>query len=214
VESTGRFADDEERGQRVTRSLRRRTGIVFAPIRYARDRLGLLRDGDVMDWEADVWDLRRALGVRWDIEAGRRIRFDRIPQPWLRDRAKRWAQLRLASRSQRYVDSNIRKVVILGEFLAVHDYGSTPVTLRREHLEHFVAWLPSTGLARNTLAGVVTAISHVLRRLCDARLERRHEPERSTRARRRPRLRHRSAPVHQRRRDGTARRPGQHRPVH
>ena len=127
-------------------------------IRYARDRLGLLRDGDVMDWEADVWDLRRALGVRWDIEAGRRIRFDRIPQPWLRDRAKRWARLRLASRSQRYVDSNIRKVVILGEFLAVHDYGSTPVTLRREHLEHFVAWLPSTGLARNTLAGVVTAI--------------------------------------------------------
>jgi hypothetical protein len=69
-------------------------------LRYSRDRLQLLRDGAVMDWDDDTWDLRRALGVKWDVYSGRRIRFGEIPQPWLRTLAKRWARLRLASRAQ------------------------------------------------------------------------------------------------------------------
>lgn len=47
-------------------------------------------------WEAeyprDVWRMRR-LGF----EGGRTLRFDMIPQPWLRELAKRWTRWRLAS---------------------------------------------------------------------------------------------------------------------
>jgi integrase len=47
-------------------------------------------------WEAeyprDVWHMRR-LGF----EGGRTLRFDAIPQPWLRELAKRWTRWRLAS---------------------------------------------------------------------------------------------------------------------
>jgi hypothetical protein len=28
-----------------------------------------------MDWDDDSWDLRRALGARWDVYKGRRLRF-------------------------------------------------------------------------------------------------------------------------------------------
>jgi integrase len=47
-------------------------------------------------WEAeyprDVWHMRRI-----GFEGGRTLRFDAIPQPWLRELAKRWTRWRLAS---------------------------------------------------------------------------------------------------------------------
>jgi len=51
-------------------------------------------------WEAeyprDVWRLRR-LGRRTGDGSPSRLRFDRIPQPWLKDLAKRWVRWRLSS---------------------------------------------------------------------------------------------------------------------
>jgi hypothetical protein len=64
-------------------------------LRYAWQRVDNLASGQ--GWEAeyprDIWDLRR-LGIngrpRW-------LRFDRIPQPWLRVLAKRWLRYRLSN---------------------------------------------------------------------------------------------------------------------
>jgi integrase len=68
-------------------------------------------------WEAefprDVWELRR-LGI----EGRKRLRFDGIPQPWLRELAKRFARWRLSiglSPIQIYVD--VQAVTRLARFL-------------------------------------------------------------------------------------------------
>jgi len=135
-----------------------RLGDAISLLRFARDRLDLLADGAVMDWDDDTWDLRRALGARWDVYKGRRLRFGAIPQPWMRDLAKRWARLRLSSRAQQVVVSNVRNLQIFGQFLASRGFAPTRDGLRREHLEQFLAWLPSTGYTQNTLAGIVATV--------------------------------------------------------
>jgi hypothetical protein len=68
----------------------------------ARDALESLRDGAgwEIEYPKDVWRLHKLPGIT--IPAGRpcphaRLRFDRIAQPWLRELAKRWTRLRLAS---------------------------------------------------------------------------------------------------------------------
>jgi integrase len=126
-------------------------------LRYARDRLQLLWDGAVMDWDDDTWDLRRALGVKWDVYYGRRLRFGDIPQPWLRTVAKRWARLRLASRAQCVVYNNVRHVALLGQFLEREGVQSAE-GLTRDRLEGFLAWLRATPYKENTQAGIVAAV--------------------------------------------------------
>ena len=68
----------------------------------ARDALESLRDGTgwEIEYPKDVWRLHKLPGIT--IPAGlpcprARLRFDRITQPWLRELAKRWTRLRLAS---------------------------------------------------------------------------------------------------------------------
>jgi len=68
----------------------------------ARDALESLRDGAgwEIEYPKDVWRLHKLPGIT--IPAGRpcphaRLRFDRIAQSWLRELAKRWTRLRLAS---------------------------------------------------------------------------------------------------------------------
>jgi integrase len=68
----------------------------------ARDFLESLRDGTgwEIEYPRDVWRLHKLPGIT--IPAGRpcphaRLRFDRITQPRLRELAKRWTRLRLAS---------------------------------------------------------------------------------------------------------------------
>jgi integrase len=68
----------------------------------ARDALESLRDGTgwEIEYPKDVWRLHKLPGIT--IPAGRpcphaRLRFDRIAQSWLRELAKRWTRLRLAS---------------------------------------------------------------------------------------------------------------------
>jgi len=68
----------------------------------ARDALESLRDGTgwEIEYPKDVWRLHKLPGIT--IPAARpcphaRLRFDRIAQPWLRELAKRWTRLRLAS---------------------------------------------------------------------------------------------------------------------
>jgi integrase len=68
----------------------------------ARSALESLRDGTgwQIEYPKDVWRLHKLPGIT--VPAGRpcpraRLRFDRIPQPWLRELAKRWTRLRLTS---------------------------------------------------------------------------------------------------------------------
>jgi site-specific recombinase XerD len=127
-------------------------------LRYGRNRLGMLRDGEVMDWDADTWDLRLTLGPRWRSSAGRTLRFGEIPQPWLRALAKRWVRLRLASRSQATVGNSLHHVAIFAGFLNQHGLASTVDTLRREDIEAFLAWLAGSGFKHNSQAGVVSSV--------------------------------------------------------
>ena len=94
----------------------------LAFLRYAHRCLEDLRCGS--GWEAefprDVWELRR-LGI----EGRKRLRFDGIPQPWLRQLAKQFARWRLSigrSPIQTYID--IQAVTRLARFL-----DSPPVTV-------------------------------------------------------------------------------------
>lgn len=87
----------------------------LAFLRYAHGRLEDLQSGS--GWEAefpwDVWELRR-LGI----EGRRRLRFDGIPQSWLRQLAKRFARWRLSigrSPIQTYVD--VQAVTRLARFM-------------------------------------------------------------------------------------------------
>ena len=61
---------------------------------FARRRLEDLRDGDGWDAEypRDLWQLRRV-----GFDGNLTLRFDAIPQPVLRELAKRWARWRLAT---------------------------------------------------------------------------------------------------------------------
>ncbi|MFK0297295.1 hypothetical protein ACIQU6_43440 [Streptomyces sp. NPDC090442] len=51
------------------------------------------RNGWDSEYDRDIWRLRE-LGIKTKIA---HIRFDRIPQPWLKDLAKRWARWRLST---------------------------------------------------------------------------------------------------------------------
>lgn len=137
---------------------RPRLGASISLLRFARDRLELLRDGAAMDWDDDTWDLRRALGARWDVYKGRRLRFGGIPQPWLRSLAKRWARLRLASRSQLVVYNNVRHLALLAQFLDERGLAATATALRRDDLEQFLAWLAASRYAQNSQAGIVASL--------------------------------------------------------
>jgi integrase len=87
----------------------------LAFLRYAREHVKDLHCG--VGWEVefprDVWELHR-LGI----EGRKRLRFDGIPQPWLRELAKRFARWRLSigrSPIQTYID--VQAVTRLARFL-------------------------------------------------------------------------------------------------
>jgi len=107
-------------------------------LRYAYRQVEDLHQG--CGWESefprDVWELRR-LGI----EGSRRLRFDRIPQPWLRELAKRFARWRLSigrSPIQVYVDTCA--ITRFAMFLASPQVGVTGlVDIVRSTLERYLA---------------------------------------------------------------------------
>lgn len=128
-------------------------------VRYAQARLRALRGDIDGTFQDDIWDLQLLLGGRREVALGRRIDFTAIHQPWLRELAKRWARVRLASRAQGVVTSNVSALAKLSRFLNEHAMApASAKQLRRAHLEAFLGWLPSTGHKQNTLAGVVSSI--------------------------------------------------------
>jgi integrase len=87
-------------------------------LRFARQRVDDLAHGQ--GWEAEypreVWDLRRVGIVH---HQARRIRFDRFPQPWLRELVKRWARWKLTtSVSPVHVARSVTHLARFAAFLA------------------------------------------------------------------------------------------------
>jgi integrase len=133
----------------------------LAFLRYAYGRLEDLGCGT--GWEAefprDVWELRR-LGV----EGRKRLRFDGIPQPWLRELAKRFARWRLSigrSPIQTYVD--VQAVTRLGGFLASPPVGVTSlVGLDRAVLERYLADLATDPRAPRSRSRDISSLNAFL----------------------------------------------------
>jgi integrase len=107
-------------------------------LRYAHEHVEDLRCGT--GWEAefprDVWELRR-LGI----EGRARLRFDGIPQPWLRDLAKRFTRWRLSvgrSPNQAFID--VQAITRLARFLESPPVDITSLAdLDRPTLERYLA---------------------------------------------------------------------------
>ena len=144
-------------------------------LRYARARLEELHRGS--GWEAefplDVWDLRR-LGLRLPgtTEGTARLRFDRIPQLWLRQPAKRWIRSRLGSGvGNAQVAADLLALTRFGRFLATASSQQSTsalsmTELTREVLERYLAELAGSRLSvgrRNADIGALNRFLQAIR---------------------------------------------------
>ncbi|MZG15935.1 tyrosine-type recombinase/integrase [Streptomyces sp. SID5914] len=136
-------------------------------IRYAYHRLEDLALGG--GWEAefgrDVWMMRR-LGLA---ERNTRLRFDRIPQPWLKDLAKRYARWRLSTGTTvAAVGLDAMSLARLGTFLASPRVRVDALAgLDRALLERYLAHLALDSRSirsRNRDIGQLNAFFQAIRR--------------------------------------------------
>ena len=138
----------------------------LAFLRYAHAHVEDLQVGT--GWEAefprDVWELRR-LGL----EGRKRLRFDRIPQQWLRDLAKRFARWRLSiGRSVNQVIIDLLALTRFAGFLARPGVCAGRLAdLGRPLLERYLADLaldPRAVRSRNRDIASLSAFFYAVRR--------------------------------------------------
>lgn len=145
-----------------------KSGTYRAFLLFARDAVGTLAEGT--GWEAeyprDIWRLHRIPGLV--MNPGKppnsriRLRFDRLPQPWLRDLSKRWARLRLSSGlSVGTVQSDVAALTRFSEFLAIT--GTMALgSVDRALLERYLAWLASEAIGHGARTDAITPVSAFL----------------------------------------------------
>jgi integrase len=144
-------------------------------LRYARTRLEELHRGSgwAAEFPLDIWDLRR-LGLRppSTTEGTARLRFDRIPQPWLRQLAKRWMRSRLGSGiGNAQVAADLLALTRLARFLAAAtSQPTTPAVamaaVTRQVLERYLAELAASRLSvgrRNADIGALNRFLQAIR---------------------------------------------------
>lgn len=145
-----------------------RTGRVRAPVLLLieiRDAVELLRDG--AGWESefgrDVWRLERLPGITTPATATVprprvRLHFERIPQPWLRDLAKRWLRLRLTSGlSLTAAHTGLDALVCFAGFLAhagVDRLADVDRPLLERHLAHVASQDGGHGLKKGRISNL------------------------------------------------------------
>jgi integrase len=116
-------------------------------------------------WEAeyprDVWDLRR-LGIPFS--ATRRLRFDRIPQPWLRELAKRWVRWKLGTGiSAGQAARDVGNLATFATFLAAPTVQVNALAgLSRQILERYAAEVARSPHADRTRCGYVGTVQAFL----------------------------------------------------
>ena len=165
-------------------------------------------------WEAefprDVWELRR-LGV----EGNRRLRFDGIPQPWLRQLAKRFARWRLSigrSHNQTYID--VRAITRLAGFLTASTVQVTSLAgITRPVLERYLADLATDPRSLHSRSRDIGSLSAFLDAIRRHEWDREPADERGVLSRRLPQTREAPASRAGRAHHGPGRAPGEPRPV-
>ncbi len=108
----------------------------------ARREIEDLREGGCAwdtEYDRDLWRLR-ALGVQGQQPS---IRFDRIPQPWLKALAKKWTRWRaVAGARSDAAYQGIRAITHFGRFLAASQVPASQISqIDRELLERYLAVL-------------------------------------------------------------------------
>lgn len=104
-------------------------------LRWAYAELALLVDDD--PFASDVWLARRIKpGQEDDV---RSIDWTRIPQPWLRDAAKRWARVRATTLTLGVVSNDARRLARFGDYLACQTTVRWPRDLTRPKIEAYLA---------------------------------------------------------------------------
>jgi integrase len=126
---------------------------------YARRRLEDLLDGTgwEVEYPRDVWRLR-SLGLS---TTNATLRFDRIPQPWLRDLAKRWSRWRLSTGTSKSTSSlGVRTVTHFAAFLAEHEPAvGRLAAVDRAVLERYLAHLRTTLASSHYAASYICALN-------------------------------------------------------
>ena len=145
-----RSADDWLAGMgRLTNAYCSFKALVRFTIRCLQD----VRDGSGWDSEypRDVWELRRLNMARAHGNIAGQIRFTEIPQPWLRDLAKRYTRMRLsAGLCVSSVQLGRNAIVSLAVFVEERCPGSrSAAILTRELLE---GWLARTAQQMSSVA--------------------------------------------------------------
>src|SRR5260370_36368629 len=129
----------------------------------ACNALESLRDGTgwEIEYPRDVWRLHKLHGIT--IPAGRpcpraRLRFDRITQPWLRELAKRWTRLRLASGlSIGAARAGVDALICFSTFLAlagVDTLAAVDRPLLERYLAHVAAQPGGQGMKKTRIGGL------------------------------------------------------------
>ena len=122
---------------------------------YARRQIENLAYGHGWDVEypRDIWRLR-SLGI--DDGPVANLKFDRIPQPWLKDLAKRWIRGRLVSGiSSSHASSATTAITRFGYFLSTLDRDAQLSDLDRELLQRYLTYL------HTTVTGIRDRVMHI-----------------------------------------------------
>jgi integrase/ferredoxin len=140
---------------------------------YACNAVDLLQDGP--GWEAeyprDIWRASRLPGITTASAANpgqRRLRFDRIGQPWLKDLAKQWIRLRLTSGlALSTAEGDLIRLTRFSSFLTQSAASAGLPDVDRELVERYLAWLPGThgaGQSRGRIIGTLATFLQAVRR--------------------------------------------------
>jgi integrase len=140
---------------------------------YARNAVDLLQGGP--GWEAeyprDIWRASRLPGITTASAANpgqRRLRFDRIGQPWLKDLAKQWIRLRLTSGlALSTAEGDLIRLTRFSSFLTQSAASAGLPDVDRELVERYLAWLPGAhgaGQSRGRIIGTLATFLQAVRR--------------------------------------------------
>jgi integrase len=150
----------EQKWRQTARSHLREPGLFILD---ARDAVETLRDG--IGWEVeyprDIWRLHKLPGITTSDGQPcprRKLRFDRVTQPWLRQLGKRWVRLRLSSGlSIASANTSLDALIRFSEFLTVVDVDRL-AEVDRPLLERYLAWVSDLpgghGVKKTCVSGI------------------------------------------------------------
>jgi len=150
----------EQEWREMPRSWIRQSGVFLLD---ARDAVETLRDGSgwEVEYPRDVWRLHKLPGIttgHGQLVPRRRLRFDRVSQPWLRQLGKRWVRLRLSSGlSVASATANLDALIRFSEFLTTVGVDRL-ADVERPLLERYLAWVSDLpggyGVKKSCVSGI------------------------------------------------------------